>query len=97
MLAANRMDLLAVNERNAHREFIKPEIRSAVIKVTPPFAVQAGYIAFPIGAQHADTLSRFNSAFKGLIRSGQFFAMAAKYGDLVKIPSSKAKSSKLPE
>jgi polar amino acid transport system substrate-binding protein len=94
MLAANRMDFLAVNERNAYRELSKPEIRFTVSKITPTIGVQVGYIAVPIDAQHADLLSSLNAGFKNLIRSGQFATMAAKYGDLVKIPSKENTKSK---
>ena len=86
MLAANRMDYLAVNERNAYRESVKPDIRPAVAKIAPPIGVQYGYIAFPRDAQHSELLGTFNVAFKKLVRSGQFAAMSARYAGLVKIP-----------
>lgn len=86
MLAANRMDYLAVNERNAYREFSKPDIRPAVAKIAPAIGVQYGYIAFPRDAQHVELLGKFNAAFKNLTRSGQFAAMSTKYAGLVKIP-----------
>jgi polar amino acid transport system substrate-binding protein len=86
MPAANRMDYLAVNERNAYRESIKPDIRPAVAKIAPPIGVQYGYIAFPRDPRHMELLAKYNMAFKKLVNSGQFAAMATKYAGLVKIP-----------
>lgn len=85
MLLNRRMDFFVANERNTTASMAalgKPEQFSAV---QPIIGVEAGYFAFTKDAEHEEIRQAFNAGFGKLLASGEYAALARRFG--VTIPT----------
>lgn len=80
MLMANRVDLLAANERTALIGFNQRKLNGDLEILNPAFHATHGYFGFPKVLQDRAFQDRFNAALERLWESGELAAMSAEYG-----------------